>query len=99
MNPYGLNYDEDIMKLERYVYEAITKETAAQDESGAYIFKIASLPISFPTNSILRSKICRNLEEALEFRLMLDGKPHSEDEDEMISANVEVVEDILQVSI
>lgn len=101
MNPFGLNYNEDESKLEKYVYEAIRDKTAVRDKTGTYIFKLASLPITLPSNSILCSKICRSLEEALEFRLFMNGDPNAEDGDEdgSISANVEIVDDVLQVSI
>lgn len=101
---FGQYYDNDVILLENFVYKAITKGTAKQNESGAYIFELTSLPITLPNNAILRSKICRNLEEFLEYRLLINGKhPETrdadEDEDDFISANVEVVDDILKVSI
>ncbi|MBR3323020.1 hypothetical protein IKG13_03105 [Candidatus Saccharibacteria bacterium] len=100
MNLFGLNYDEDAQKLEKYVYDAIRKNTAARDSSGAYVFKIEALPVTLPSNSILLSKSCSNLEEALEFRLLMSGSPRDEDYEESdASVSVKIVDDNLFVNI
>lgn len=100
MNPFGLNYNEDAQKLERYVYDAIRKNSAARDSSGAYVFKIESLPVTLPSSSILRSKSCSNLEEALELRLLMNGSPRDEDYEESdVSVSVTIVDNNLLVSI